>query len=108
MCDEPIESAGGGRALRPPKSDSRYPRGYTLAHSSQEGCAVKRHRNSRVFGPLLVIVIPLLFACAPAAPQGQPQTAAERPADLAAAQEYRFSLTGEPPGLDPQYTSWDP
>jgi hypothetical protein len=51
-----------------------------------------------------------MAACGPQPPAPQAPAQQGQPAatNLAQNQEFRFSLTGEPPGLDPQYTSWDP
>ena len=59
---------------------------------------------------LLLALILAAAACGPQPPAPQAPAQAGQPpsANLAQNQEFRFSLTGEPPGLDPQYASWDP
>src|SRR6266508_6189141 len=54
---------------------------------------------------ILLIVSPLLGCDVLPGPTPGP-TSAPRPV-TPRSQEFRFNLAGEPPGLDPQYASWD-
>src|SRR5205807_2006914 len=62
----------------------------------------------RMLGLLLAFGLVAQACQRPAsAPEGSSAPAPAPAQNLAQRQEFRFSLTGEPPGLDPQYTSWD-
>src|SRR5437867_11875445 len=78
--------------------------------SGCQGTAIvsRADRPTRLRFAGLVFAIGLATtACQPGAPVSQSPAQPASGQNFAERQEFRFSLTGEPPGLDPQYTSWD-
>lgn len=61
-------------------------------------------------GPRPLVLFALIVGLLACQGPGSPQPAGGGPPggdELAASQEFRFNLGGEPPGLDPQYVGWD-